>query len=306
MEEQLRQRLSQIVRSDDVVLFMKGNRQAPQCGFSAQVVQILDRLVADYSTVDVLQDPEIREGVKEFSEWPTIPQLYIRGEFQGGCDIVREMYREGELHQALGVERTQAVVPELRVTPAAVELLQGAQAQHGGGDLHLGIDALFRHSLGFGPAAGDEVAVDLGGLVILLDADSAQRAHGLMIDVQETPQGPRLSIDNPNAPPPVKQLSAQELEGLRSAGDEVRLIDVRTPEERERASIEGAEVLDDELEQELRELDPQSRIVFFCHTGRRSQVAAQRLAARGFTNVHNLAGGIDAWSRDVDPSVPRY
>jgi monothiol glutaredoxin len=200
MDEQLRQRLSEIVASNEVVLFMKGHRQAPQCGFSAQVVQILDRLLADYSTVDVLQDPEIREGIKELSDWPTIPQLYIRGEFQGGCDIVREMYRDGELHQALGFERSAPVVPELRVTPAAVELLQGARARHGGGDLHLGIDALFRHSLGFGPPGGDEVAVDVGGLVVLLDPDSAPRAHGLMIDVQETPQGPRLSIDNPNAP----------------------------------------------------------------------------------------------------------
>ena len=80
---------------------MKGNRQMPQCGFSAQVVQILDSLVPDYDTVDVLSDPEVRQGIKEYSSWPTVPQLYVRGEFVGGCDIVTEMYQSGELHNAL-------------------------------------------------------------------------------------------------------------------------------------------------------------------------------------------------------------
>ena len=84
-----------------MLLFMKGNRQRPQCGFSAQVVQILDTLLPEYRTVDVLADPEIRDGIKEYSSWPTIPQLYVAGEFQGGCDIITEMYQSGELQQKL-------------------------------------------------------------------------------------------------------------------------------------------------------------------------------------------------------------
>ena len=96
-----RQRLDDLITSDRVVLFMKGNRGMPQCGFSAQVVQILDHLIPSYTTVDVLADPEIRNGVKEYSSWPTIPQLYVAGEFLGGCDIVTEMYQSGELAQAL-------------------------------------------------------------------------------------------------------------------------------------------------------------------------------------------------------------
>ena len=80
---------------------MKGDRHAPQCGFSATVIQILEELVPEYATVDVLSDPEIRNGIKEFSNWPTIPQLYVSGEFLGGCDIVREMYTNGELRDAL-------------------------------------------------------------------------------------------------------------------------------------------------------------------------------------------------------------
>ncbi|KPF44082.1 Grx4 family monothiol glutaredoxin [Rhizobium sp. AAP43] len=85
------------VKTNDVVLFMKGTPQFPQCGFSGQVVQILDYLGVDYKGVNVLADMEIREGIKTFSNWPTIPQLYIKGEFVGGCDIVREMFQAGEL-----------------------------------------------------------------------------------------------------------------------------------------------------------------------------------------------------------------
>ena len=98
-------RLDDLVKKNRVLLFMKGDRSFPQCGFSAQVVQILDSLIPDYATVDVLGDPAIRDGVKTYSSWPTIPQLYIDGEFQGGCDIVREMYASGELQQKLGVAR---------------------------------------------------------------------------------------------------------------------------------------------------------------------------------------------------------
>jgi monothiol glutaredoxin len=104
LDDATRRRIDQIIGSDRVVLFMKGSRRMPQCGFSATVVQILDRFVPEYTTVDVLADPRIREGIKEYSSWPTIPQLYVAGEFLGGCDIVREMYASGELQKALGGE----------------------------------------------------------------------------------------------------------------------------------------------------------------------------------------------------------
>jgi monothiol glutaredoxin len=101
MNDSTRSRIDGLVKDNRVLLFMKGNRQRPQCGFSAQVVQILDSILPEYRTVDVLSDPEIREGIKEYSSWPTIPQLYVAGEFQGGCDIVTEMYQSGELQQKL-------------------------------------------------------------------------------------------------------------------------------------------------------------------------------------------------------------
>ena len=90
-------RLDEIVASKDVVLFMKGSALFPQCGFSSRAVSILDHLGVEFETVDVLQDPEIRQGIKEYSDWPTIPQLYVKGEFIGGSDIMMEMYEAGEL-----------------------------------------------------------------------------------------------------------------------------------------------------------------------------------------------------------------
>jgi monothiol glutaredoxin len=97
-------RIADLVGKNDILLFMKGTPLFPQCGFSSRAIAILDRLGATYETVDVLQDPEIRQGIKAYSDWPTVPQLYVRGEFVGGSDIMMEMFESGELQQLLGVE----------------------------------------------------------------------------------------------------------------------------------------------------------------------------------------------------------
>lgn len=92
-----KERIDALVNANDVVLFMKGTALFPQCGFSSRAIAILDRLGVSYETVDVLQDPEIRQGIKDYSDWPTIPQLYVKGEFVGGSDIMMEMFESGEL-----------------------------------------------------------------------------------------------------------------------------------------------------------------------------------------------------------------
>jgi monothiol glutaredoxin len=97
-------RIADIVKGNDIVLFMKGTALFPQCGFSSRSIAILDRLGATYETVDVLQDPEIRQGIKQYSDWPTVPQLYVRGDFVGGSDIMMEMYENGELQELIGAE----------------------------------------------------------------------------------------------------------------------------------------------------------------------------------------------------------
>jgi len=96
-----KEKIAEIVGANEVVLFMKGTALFPQCGFSSRAIAILDRLGATYETVDVLQDPEIRQGVKAYSDWPTIPQLYVKGEFVGGSDIMMEMFESGELQELL-------------------------------------------------------------------------------------------------------------------------------------------------------------------------------------------------------------
>jgi monothiol glutaredoxin len=95
-------RIGEIVRNNEVVLFMKGTALFPQCGFSGRAIAILDHLGVPFETIDVLQDQEIRQGIKEYSDWPTIPQLYVKGEFVGGSDIMMEMFESGELQQLVG------------------------------------------------------------------------------------------------------------------------------------------------------------------------------------------------------------
>ena len=124
MNESLRAQISDLVARNRIVLFMKGDRRSPQCGFSAQVVQILDGLVPEYETVNVLQSPELRDGIKEFSQWPTIPQLYVAGQFVGGCDIVRDLSSSGELQKLLGVEVERACPPVITITPSRAEGLR--------------------------------------------------------------------------------------------------------------------------------------------------------------------------------------
>ncbi|MEL6829091.1 MAG: Grx4 family monothiol glutaredoxin [Pseudomonadota bacterium] len=97
MSDSVQTAISDAVKGNDVLLFMKGTPTFPQCGFSSVVVQVLDYLGVDYQAVNVLEDQDIREGVKTYSEWPTIPQLYVKGEFVGGCDIIKEMFESGEL-----------------------------------------------------------------------------------------------------------------------------------------------------------------------------------------------------------------
>ena len=101
MDNAVFERIRQDINNNDVVLFMKGTPVFPQCGFSAAVVQVLNHIGVKFKGVDVLQDPGLRQGVKDFAQWPTIPQLYVKGEFVGGCDIVREMFQSGELGELM-------------------------------------------------------------------------------------------------------------------------------------------------------------------------------------------------------------
>lgn len=306
LSEETRERIRGLIESNRVLLFMKGTRQAPQCGFSSTVVEILDGLLPEYATVDVLGDPALRDGVKGYSSWPTIPQLYVEGEFIGGCDIVSELYETGELHRRLGLEPPARVAPTLRLTPAAVQALQEAAGGADGRELHLSIDARFQHALYLAPRRPGEIETRTDAVVLLLDPASARRAEGLAIDVVQTADGPGFQIDNPNAPNAVRAMTVQELKRRLDGGERFELFDVRTPAEREKARIPGARRLDEEAVKHIESLPRDAMLVFHCHHGGRSQAAAEHFRGLGFTNLWNLVGGIDAWSREIDPTVPRY
>jgi monothiol glutaredoxin len=312
LDPELKQRIDGLIGSDRVVLFMKGSRNFPQCGFSATVAQILNGLLPSYATVNVLTDAGLRDGIKAYSQWPTIPQLYIDGKFIGGCDIVREMFQAGELHALLGVSRApsvepaqgQAQAPKLSVSDAAKRAITEARGNETG-HLRLEVSPDFEHGLSIDEATPGDFQVDLGGFTVLVDEKSAARADGVRIDFA-TEQGGGFVIENPNEPPKVRQLSATGLKTLMASGERFELFDVRTDEERRTASIPGARKLEDDSAREIEGMDKNTALVFHCHHGGRSQAAAERFVKFGFRRVFNLAGGIDAWSKQVDPTVPRY
>lgn len=200
LDPAVRQRIDSIVGSDHVVLFMKGTPEMPQCGFSATTSSILGSLVPAYTTVNVLTEPAIREGIKSYSDWPTIPQLYVDGEFLGGCDIVRQMFDSGELHEALGVEPPDRTPPEIHVSDAAAEMMRDALSEHPGVAVHLRIDASWQHGFNLGQVEGHEVKAESNGVSIYMDVGTAPRAKGLSIDLEEGLTGTSLKVDNPNVP----------------------------------------------------------------------------------------------------------
>lgn len=306
----LAQRIETILKADRVVLFMKGTRSQPRCGFSATVVEMLDEMLPSYTTVDVLADSEIREGIKVWGDWPTIPQLYIGGELIGGADITKDLFASGELHRLLGVNKAAPPSVTVRITPAAAAVLVEAREQEPADHrfLRLGVNARFQHSLSFGPALPGDAACESEGIAIRIDPQSAKRADGVVIDFVTQPQS-GFRIENPHEPPRVKSVSVKELKARLEAASPshpVRLYDVRTPQEWATARIPGATLVDDAIRADIATLPKDTPLYFTCHHGGRSLAAAESYLRQGFTTVYNVEGGVDAWSQHVDASVPRY
>ncbi len=287
-----------------IVLFMKGNKHFPQCGFSAQVVKILGEVGVPFDTVNVLADPAIRDGIKEYAQWPTIPQLWVEGKFIGGCDIVKDLYASGELQPIVGAKPEEVEPPALRLSEGAIKAFKAAD--DGSGDtLRLEINPEFQHDLYFGPPTPTDVEVTVGGLSVRMDKATARRANGLSIEWVEH-EGGAFKIDNPNEPPRVRPLGVGELKQMMDSDEPFELVDVRTPEERKIARLERARPMDAETEAYLRSVDKDTKLVFHCHHGMRSRAAAEHFLQHGFRRVYNLEGGIEAWSQKIDPKVARY
>ena len=178
LNDSTREKIENIIQQDRVVLFMKGSPKAPMCGFSSKTVGMLDSILENYKSVDVLEDQEIREGIKTYGNWPTIPQLYIDGELVGGCDIVTAMFNSSELHEILGIEAPDRTPPEVTITDAAAEKILEAMAGHEGIGLHFAVDAGWQSQFNVAPAEGHEIRTETNGITMFFDLASAQRANG--------------------------------------------------------------------------------------------------------------------------------
>lgn len=307
LEPALRERIDQLLADNRIVLFMKGRPGAPRCGFSAKASGILTSLGVTYAHVDVLEDGEIREGIKLYGSWPTIPQLYIERELVGGSDIIEQMLNSGELHQALGLQAPDRTPPTLHITPAAAEAIGRAMGDTPPGvGLHLSVDGAFNAQFQLAPVTGNEIVTEAAGIRVHFDLASAPRAHGIEIDWVEDVRGAGLAIRNPNAPPPMQSLEVEDLRDRLKDGN-LTVIDVRPADARAHAPFPGPhEVLDEDSHDRLAALPKETPLAFLCHHGISSRQAAEHFRGLGFRNVFNVEGGIDAWAERIDPSVPRY
>lgn len=307
LDPAVRARIDSLLQANRIVLFMKGEPRAPQCGFSSKAVGALDALGTDYAHVNVLADPEIREGIKAYGDWPTIPQLYIDGELVGGSDIVEQMAHSGELHAALGLPAPDRTPPSIEITPAAAAMLRDSIAGAGAGyALQIAVDAQYRAQLQLGPVDPNAIATEVEGIRAQFDIASAPRARGLRIDWVDDARGRGLMVDNPNAPNAVKGIDAATAARMLADGA-LTLVDVRPVEERAVASVRVPfSVLDEGAAAEVEALPKDTPLAFLCHHGSRSAAAAAHFRTLGFTKLYNVEGGIDAWSQQVDAAVPRY
>jgi|SRR5882724_336140 len=302
----VRTRIQSLLHDHPVVLFMKGTRDAPRCGFSAATVGVLNELLPDYASVDVLADADIREGVKAYGNWPTIPQLYVKGELIGGADIVQSMYTNGQLQELLDLPKPDRTPPPITISDAAAHAIREALADAEPGlALYLAINARYQGQFRLAETDDHAIVSQANGIAIHMDLATAQRAHGVRIDWVQTAQGAGLSFDNPNAPAAVKPLSVTELKARLDAGS-ITVIDVRPPEERALAALAQPFLSLDDGIQALTALPKETALAFLCHSGGRSAGAAEHFRGLGFRHVYNVEGGIDAWSHEVDPGIPRY
>jgi len=305
LDPTLRARIDTLLAANPVVLFMKGNPNAPQCGFSSKAVGALEAAGATYAHVDVLSDPEIREGIKAYGDWPTIPQLYIGGELVGGSDIILQMAGSGELHAALGLPAPDRTPPAITITDPAAALLRKAIDDAGEGyALQIDVDRGFNARLQLAPRDDAAIASESAGIRVQFDLASAQRARGLAIDWADDERGKGLVIDNPNAPPKVRNLTPAQADEQARAGT-LTIVDVRPTEERALASLAIDHATFDDGPDAIEALPKDTPLAFLCHHGGRSAQAAEQFRALGFTKVHNIVGGIDAWAQ-IDPAVPTY
>ncbi|VAW42285.1 Glutaredoxin-related protein, partial [hydrothermal vent metagenome] len=296
MDKQTRETIDNLVHGNECVLFMKGNPQHPQCGFSSNTVKILQELLVDnFVSFNVLEDQNIREGIKEYGNWPTIPQLYIKGELVGGNDIITEMYNTGELQTMLGQPQPARKPAEITITDIAKGNILSGTKDIGSNVLMLSIDSQFNTRFSIEEPKGYEIISSIDdNIQIYMDIGTAKRADGIAIDWVEDVSGAGLVIKNPNEPQATKQLSVADLATGIEQGTYKNIYDTRSESEFLAQSIPGSHRLDKDNMQIIAALAKDTPIVFVCKVGSTNQGVCDFYRKKGYTNINNLAGGIAA------------
>lgn len=296
MKEQTKQAIETLVQNNTCVLFMKGNPTHPQCGFSSNTVGILKELVGeDFTYCNVLEDNEMREGIKEYGNWPTIPQLYINNELVGGNDIVTEMFNTGELQSMLNLPQPSREPAKINISDKAVENILKGTENMGLNVLMLSIDGQFTTRFSIEEPKGYEVVTVCGDIKIYMDVGTAKRAEGIEINWVEDLQGAGLVIKNPNEPQAVIQIAKQELSKGIKEGRYNHIYDTRTEQQYNAQAIPGSKRLDKENMKQIEGLEKNIPLVFVCEVGNTSQGACEFYRKKGYSQVNNLVGGVAGW-----------
>lgn len=298
------ERIEKFIAQNQIALFIKGTADRPECGFSKTVVDILYLFVPDFGCYNILADQEVREEIKKYSNWPTLPQIYINGEFIGGCDIIKEMLENGELAKLLKIDPPK-VPPKLHITEKAENAFKDAMKGESN-KIRLEISSRFHNDIFFDEQGLEDFVIDYKEFSLLIDPLSALRANEMTIDFMIDGAAQGFIFNNPNEPAKLKEISPAEVKVWQRENKDFLLIDVRPLEEREIAKIDLAMPLYELSLLKREKLDKNLPIIFHCHFGSRSKREAEKWRFLGFKNVFNLVGGIDAWSRQIDNDVPLY
>jgi monothiol glutaredoxin len=296
MNTETKEIIEKLINSNDCVLFMKGTPSHPQCGFSSNTVSIMKEVLGDdFITFNVLENNEVREGIKEYGNWPTIPQIYVKSELIGGNDIVTEMYNTGELHTMLNLPQPDRTPAQITISDKAKENILSGIENIGSNVLMLSIDGQFNTRFSIDQPKGYEIVSDVDGIKVYMDVGTAKRANGIEIDWVEDLQGAGLVINNPNEPKPVNQLTSEALKKGIEPGKFNHIFDVRSVEHFNSQHIPGSKRLDKENMQVIESIDKNTALVFVCAVGNTSQGACEFYRKKGFKNINNLVGGVSAW-----------
>jgi len=297
MNDQTTQRIEQMLQENPIFLFMKGTPQTPMCGFSSNTVKILKDLIGDnFASFNVLEDAEIREGIKTYGQWPTIPQLYVNKELIGGNDIISEMFNTGELHTLLNLTQPDRTPPTISITEDALNHIKEGLKDMGDHQLFLSIDDEFNTRFSLEMPKGYEVVADVGDLKVYMDIGTAKRAKGIEISWVDEMQGSGLRINNPNEPPAVSDLTVEELQDWFDLDHEnPKVYDVRSEDKFNEGSVDHAVRLDKKSINDIESMNKDTPLVFVCQVGQSSMSAAEYFRKKGYTKVFNLTGGYNAW-----------